>query len=234
MTPEDQAILALAQKIYLARNGEENDDTDEDLTAFIDQTINWVNQFIRELEVETDWNFSRTNNNTIATIQNTTDFSFDLPEGVRKLVFNSQRDLTIRQDGTVVSSFKLVNPNQISDPTDTWDTRPRATVLNNKVILSRPPLDTEVGGIITADTIDWLPDLTHEDVTLLDIVKPQELLVLGVLKNQVLSDIVQRGLTPTFTQKYNDLLQKCIAQNNESADADNADMENFGFVRGIW
>jgi hypothetical protein len=72
------------------------------------------------------------------------------------------------------------------------------------------------------------------DTTLLDTVTPIQLIVLGVLKNQILPDIVQGGLTPSFTQKYADLLQKTIQQNNESADADDADRDNFSNIGGTW
>lgn len=234
----DDRITALAQSIYQARHNQKNDVEGEDLTAFQNETIEWVNQFIPEIEKKADWNFVRTNDATIGTVTSGTTISYSLPTTVRKLVINPHRDLTIRQDGTIVSAFKLVNPNQTSDPTD-FDVRSRATQLKHKVIFSRPLTDTEVGGTIVADTIAYIPqmssDLAHTE--LLDIFDSypdiRQLFVLGVLKNQILPDIVQGGLTPSYAQKFDMYLQDCITENNASADADDVDRENFGWIGGV-
>lgn len=233
----DTKIAALAQDIYLARHNETNDVTDADLTAFLDQTIGWVNQLIPEIEKKADWNFVRTNDDTsIGSVTDKTTISYALPSDIRKLVINPHRDLTIRQDGTVVSSFKLVNPNQSYDPTS-YDIRDRATVLKRNIIFSRPLKDTEVGGSIIADTISYIPQLSHQDTSLLDLFDDnpdiRQLFVYGVLKNQILPDIVQGGLTPSFAQKFDAYLADCIAENNASADADDQDRDNFGWVGGV-
>lgn len=239
----DERITQLAQDIYLARHNQANDVTGQDLVDFQNQTITWVNQYIPELEKAkdatnktVDWNFVRTNDALLGTVTVGTTISYPLPAGVRKLVINPHRDLTIRQDGSIVSSFKLVNPNQISDPTS-HDIRSRATVLKRQVIFSRYLTDVEVNGSIIADTISFIPQLSHADVTLLDLLdlNPdiRQLLILGVVKNQILPDIVQGGLTPSYSQKYADYLADCIAENNASADADDADRENFGWVGGV-
>jgi len=221
----------------MARHNQENDAVGTDLVQFQNETIRWVNQFLPELEKEADWNFVRTNDDTsLGTVSVGTTISYRIPDTIRKLVISPFRDLTIRQDGTVVSTFKLVSPNQTVDPTD-QDVRSRATVVRRNIIFSRPLEDTEVGGNIVADTISWIPRLSHSDVDLLDILDEnldiRQLVILGVLKNQILPDIVQGGLTPSFTTKYTSLLQKCVAENNASADADNADRENFGWVGGV-
>lgn len=229
----DEYILEVAQKIYLARKNQKNDVTGADLESFIDDTIDWINQFLPELELEADWNFSRVNDNNIGTITSANTISYELPDDIRTLVYNYDRDLTIRQDGTIISTFKLVNPNQISNPND-YEVKDRATVIGNKLIFSRPLRDTEVGGSIVADSILKLPPLSRDDTSVLDIVQPQQLLILGVLKNQVLPDIVQGGLTPSFTQKYADLLEKCVKDNNMSSDASDFERENLAFVGGIW
>lgn len=232
----DDRITALAQDIYIARHNEENDVTD-DLDAFLNQTVSWVNQLIPEIEKKTDWNFLRTNDDTsIGTASAATGISYPLPSGIRKLVISPHRDLTIRQDGTVVSSFRLVNPNQGYDPA-VFDTRDRATVVNRSIIFSRPIKDIEVGGTITADTIAFFPTLSRDDASLLDIldVYPdiRQLFVYGVVKNQILPDIVQGGLYPAYAQKFDAFLADCIAENNLSADADDADHENLGFLGGV-
>jgi hypothetical protein len=234
-----ERITALAQDIYLARHNQTNDVTGDDLTAFLNQTMGWVNQFIPEIEKKADWNFVRTNDNTIGTVTNANVISYDLPVGIRKLVINYQRDLTIRFDTTIVSSFKLVNPNQSYDPSEPYDNRARATVLKRKVIFSRPLTTNEVGGTIVADTVSKIPRLSLTDVALLDILDDvnnddiRQLFIMGVVKNQILPDIVQGGLTPTYAQKFDRFLAECIKENNDSADSDNTDRESFGWVGGV-
>lgn len=231
-------ITALAQDIYLARQNRYNDVDGEDLAEFVDQTINWINQFIPEVEKEADWNFVRTNNDeSIGTISDAGIISYALPEDIRKLVVSPYRDLSIRQDNTTISTFKLVSPNQSGDPRDV-SIRDRATVLRRRVIFSRQLTDQEVGGTIVADTISWIPRLSQTDVDLLDLLDEnwdiRQLFIYGVVKNQILPDIVQGGLTPSFERRYANHLRKCVAENNASADADDVDRETFGFVGGVW
>lgn len=243
MTDEER-IIAFAQDVYLARHNQMNDATDEDLIRFRDETISWVNQLIPEIQKArdemgraVDWNFVRTNDDaSLGAVTTGTTISYNLPSKVRKLVVNPHRDLTIRQDGSVVSSFKLVNPNQAYDSSD-YDTRNRATVLKRKIIFSRSLTENEVGGTIVADTVAFIPQLSVDDTSLLDIFDEdpdiRQLFVLGVVKNQLPADIVQGGLTPTFSQKYDAHLADCITENNASADADDADRESFGWVGGV-
>ena len=205
----DEKIEALAQSIYLAKNNRYNDVDSSELTEFLDQSIDWVNQFTQELEYEADWNYLRTNRDLLGTVVDANSTTFNLPAAVRTLVISPYRDLVIMQDGAVVSTFALVHPNQINDPTD-YEVHNRATIINRKVILSRPLTDLEVGGEVRADTIAFMPQLSHLDVSLLDLVQPSQLLVLGVAKNATLPDIVQGGISPSLTQKYADLLQKAI------------------------
>lgn len=235
----DERIAALAQDIYLARHNQINDVTGTDLTDFIDQTISWVNQFIPEIEKKADWNFVRTNDNTVGTIVTPSVISYALPDGIRKLVIAPGRDLTIRFDTSTVASFKLVSPNQSYNTNEPYDNRERATVLKRKIIFSRPLKQIEVGGTIVADTIAKIPRLSHADVTLLDILDDEynddirQMFIYGILKNQVLPDIVQGGLTPSFSQKFDKYVNDCIAENNASADADDQDRESFAWVGGV-
>lgn len=227
-------ITAVAQSIYLAKNGRYNDvDDGAELTEFLEQTVDWINQFRQELELEAEWNYLRTNRNLIATIADVDVQAYPLPVGVRTVITSPYRDVVIENDGTVISTFTMVNPNQISNPADPY-TGDRATVINGNLILSRKLKETELGGELRADTIDNMPLLTMDDSTLLQIVKPQQLIVLGVAKNATLPDIVQGGISPSLTQKYNDLLQKAVAANNATAEALEVPTENFNFVRGVW
>lgn len=243
MTPQDTRILALAQSIYQARHNQKNDVTGTDLTDFLDQTIEWVNQLTAEVQTTidasgntVDWNHVRTNDAILGTIPDVSTLSYTLPTTVRKLVINPFRDLTIRYGSTIVSTFKLVNPNQTYDPRGA-EIRRTATVMNRKLILSRYPTSSEVTGSLVADTIGYFPQLSHTDVTLLDILDAdlnfRQLYVLGCLKNQILPDIVQGGLTPSFSGKYSQQLTACIALNKDSATASESDHEDFSPIAGV-
>ena len=82
--------------------------------------------------------------------------------------------------------------------------------------------------------MNYLPKLSETDVTLLDTVDPVQLIVLGVIKNQTLPDVVQGGLTPSFTQKYADLLAATKLENDWSSEPASNVGEDLGFVRGVW
>lgn len=233
----DTRITALAQDIYYARHNQKRDVTGDDLNTWLDETVIGVNQFIPELEKEADWNCVRTNDDTsIGTVTASTTISYPLPATMRKLVVNAHRDITIQQGGIVISTFKLVNANQPVDPNDR-SLSSRATVLKRKIIFSRPLNPTEVGGTIVADTIALFPRLARNNSDLLDLLDSnldiRQLMVLGILKNQILSDIVQGGLAPAFTVKYASLLKECVAENRESSAADDSDRESFAFISGI-
>lgn len=228
-----EELTNLAQSIYLATYNRYNDVTGDELTAFIAKTVDWVNQFTPELELEADWNYLRTNDNLISKVYNKTTQSYDLPDDVRTVVYSPYRDVTISFDGAVVSTFTLVSPSNIADPTNP-ETQDRATVINRKLVFSRPFKDEEVGGDIRCDTISFMPQLTTTDTTLLSLVQPKQLIILGVAKNTTLPDIVQGGISPSLAQKYNDLLKKAVMANNETAMAGEAPREDLSFIRGVY
>lgn len=226
-------ITKLAQSIYLAANNRYKSVSGTELDNWLAQIIDWVNQFTPELELEADWNYLRENSSVIATISDPDVQSYTIPTTIRKIVVSPYRDATIQFDGSVVSTFTMVDPDQIANPADP-STDDRATVINGKLVLSRPLKDTEVGGDLCADVIKKMPVLTTGDVTLLTTVKPYQLLVLGVAKNMTLPDIIQGGISPSLTQKYADLLQKAVEENNATAEAYETPGEDFSFVRGVF
>jgi hypothetical protein len=228
-----EEITALAQSIYLTMYNRYNDVTGQELTDFLNKTVDWVNQFTQELELEADWNYLRTNGNLISTVYDTSVTSYDLPEEVRTVVYSPYRDVTISFDGAVVSTFKLVSPSNISDPTNP-ETQDRATVINRKLVLSRQLREEEMGGELRCDTIDFMPQLSMTDTDLLAMVQPQQLIVLGVAKNSTLPDIVQGGISPSLAQKYGDLLKKAVMLNNETAEAVDAPREDLSWIRGVY
>lgn len=234
MTPQEQRILELAQSIALTRTSRYSDVEDEiERNEFLDQTIDWVNQYIQELELETDWNYVRENDRVISTSLVIGEHKVPLPEGVQRLIISSDRDISIVQDGTTISTFGLVAPNQIANPTNP-ETRDRATVVGRQVILSRPLTDQEAGAELRADAVNYIPRLSRDNVEMLDLVEPVQLIVLGVAKNWSLPDIVQGGISPNLAQKYNDLLQRAVARNNETSQAYDAYGDDFSYIGGIW
>lgn len=228
-----EELTALAQSIYLVEYNRYNDVDGEELTTFIAKTVDWVNQFTQELELEADWNYLRTNDALIATVYDPTIQAYDLPEDVRTVVVSPYRDVTISFDGAVVSTFSMVSPSNIADPTNP-DTHDRATVINRQLILSRPLTANEVGGEIRCDTISFMPQLTTTDTTLLGLVQPKQLIILGVAKNSTLPDIVQGGISPSLAQKYSDLLKKAVTANSETSAFMEVPREDFSFIRGVY
>lgn len=233
MTPEQTRILALAQSIALARAGRYRDVEDDELDEFLAQTVDWTNQFIQELEMEADWNYVRENNYGIDISLVEGSSTFFLPIEVQRLVISPDRDLSILQDGSVISTFRLVSPNQISNPSDHYS-GDRATLIGRNLVLSRPITESEVGGTLRADVVLYIPRLAMDNVEMLDLVEPQQLIVLGVAKNWSLPDIVQGGVSPSLTQKYADLLNKSVAKNNETAQAYEASGEDYSYIGGVW
>lgn len=232
MTPDEQRILDFGQQIYLAKTGNRRELSDQEETdGFIDNTISWVNQFLPELEAEADWIYSREFNSIIGTATN--DYRYPLAADVRKLPVSPYRDVTIRHDGSTVATFRLVSPDLISDPSEDYE-YDRATVVDRTLVLSRYLTEAEQAGDVVADIIKFIPRMKRDDTTCLDLVQPLQLIVFGVLKNQLLTDPVKNVLVPTVTQKYGDLLRKAVAENNATADANSMPRENMGFVRGVW
>lgn len=233
-------ITELAQDTYFSINGAENDDTGEDLTAFQNGFIRSFNMWIREYEGEAYWKVARTNNLVLATIADTTTFSFDLPAIYRTPVFDQNKELKIAlPDGTVISRFSMVNPDQTQVDIDSL--RPdRATFLDNgrlgggKIILSRAPRPEEVGAKIVLDVSKFFPKLTRTDGTVLDWIANNQLAVLGIAKNQTLSDVTKVTLSPSFAQKYTNELNKALNTNNASTEVDQAVVDDFSGIGGIW
>lgn len=243
MTDEEK-INQFVQDVYLTRYNRFLDDiTDEDGVAEVAKTIRWTNMFLDELERETDsdgrpinWSFVRENDVELGTV-NSGMQTFDLDDDVLRLVVDEERPLTISFDGAVVSTWEVVGPNQITKRS-TGDLGDRVTVVNRKLIFSRPAKDTEVGGTMIADVINNIPRLQDDDeitdVSTIDTVQPYQLLVLGVAKNATLPDIVQGGLSPSFVQKYGDLLDAVKRENQNSATADTAARDDYGYIGGIY
>lgn len=241
-------VPVFAQAVYLQTHGIENDVTGTDLTTFLNDTITWANFFASELELEADWKYLRTNNNNLGTV--TSSKTYTLDSTIRKPIYHPQRMLTIQQSGIVVSSWVLVDPDQIQDdpryPNNVTSgvalpqyppqaTAPQYAMVDNGVLtLSRAPYDYELGGTLIADTMAWIPELTLTSSTLLQTVTPPQLLVLGVSKNQLPPDLVRGGLATLIEARYDKLLAQAIHDNGGTSMDDESMPDDLGFVGGVY
>lgn len=226
------AITNFAQAVYLQTHGITNDVTGTDLDAFLNQTIIFTNMFASELELKADWKYLRTNNNQIGTISaNTTTYQLD--PSIRKPIYHPQRLLTIQQAGVIVSKWTLVDPDQIQNVT--YPYVPQYAMFDNGVLtFSRVPFDYEIGGTIVADTIQWMPQLSLTDSTLLTIVTPPKILVLGVAKDSLPPDLVRGGLATLIETRYDKLVGDAIQDNGGTSLDDQSAPDDLSFVGGTY
>lgn len=226
-------IRALAQKTYYTINGAQNDDTGEDLETFEDDFIIAFNLWKEEYEAEAYWNKLRVDDYELTTISNVTTYSFELPDDYRTPVFDENKYLKFVVDGTVIAKFKMVDPNQrqVDDDIQRPD---RATFVGRNIVLSRVPKAEEVGATVVLDVVMFMPELTRTDDSALDYLYNNQLAVLGIAKNNTLSDVTKVSLSPSFAQKYNNELNKALNINNASNEIDDMRGENYGNIGGIW
>lgn len=249
MTPLQQ-LQKFTQSVYLIIKGRYFDDiATEDGTTLVEQTVDWANMFIDELESETnpddtptDWKFKRVLDFNLGTVTQG-GASVPIPNTVDFVLTDENRYVQITQDGSVVSNWAVVAPNQITNRSNriTEDT---CTQIGKTLTFSRAFHDYEDGGTVTADVSAPLPPMTYTiatdgtlnptNIKLLTIVKPLTLLKLGVAKNASLPDIVQGGLSPSYAQKYGNLLAGAKARNNAGSIADEAQRDDLSGVRGVY
>lgn len=239
MSPTAQ-LKAFAQSVYLVIKNRYFDDIEgEDGVVFVNQIIDWTNQYLDELENIIDangnvvnWNWTRTNQLDLGQVTEG-DTTFTLPSGILAILPDQHRGAQITVDGVVKSRWGIVTPDQVYlDPSR--NNEPLISPMGTLLEFSRAIKDTEDGGTLSADVISSLPRLSLTNVRVLNTVKPKQLLVLGVAKNATLPDIVQGGLSPSYVQKYNDLLQAAITRNSASGRGETAERDNFSHVRGIY
>jgi hypothetical protein len=233
-------IQDLAQNTYFTINGAENDDTGADLTTFQNNFIRAFNLWLREYETEAYWHVARVNDYVLATIANTTTYSFALPTTYRTPVFDQNKYAKlVLADGTVIAKFKLVNPDQRQVDSD-YDRPDRATFIESgrggggNLVLSRVPRAEEVGASIVLDVVKMFPKLTSTDATVLDWIYNDTIASLGIAKNNTLSDVTKVALSPSFAQKYSNELNKALNINNATNEEDDDQRDDFSGIGGIW
>lgn len=227
-------ITKLAQKTYYTINGAQNDDENEDLVEFQNNFILGFNLWKDEFETEAYWNLARTDDYVLGTVSNTTTFSFELSDDYRTPVFDENKYLKfILPDGTIIARFKMVDPNQ-RQVDDDYERPDRATFVGRNIVLSRAPRAEELTAQMVLDVVQFIPDLTRTDDSALSFLPNSQLAVLGVAKNNTLSDLTKVSLSPSFAQKYSNELNKALNINNSSNEIDEMRGQNYGGIGGIW
>lgn len=233
-------IQDLAQDVYFSINGAENDDTGDDLTLFQNNFIRAFNLWVREYETEAYWHVARVNDFVLATIADTTTFSFVLPTIYRTPIFEQNKYLKfILADGTIISKFAMVNPDQRQVDSDI-DRPDRATFMEagrgggGTIVLSRAPKAEEVGAQMVLDVVKLFPKLTTTDDTVLSWIYNDTVANLGIAKNMTLSDVTKIALSPSFAQKYSNELNKALNINNASNEVDDMDRDDYSYIGGTW
>lgn len=239
-----EQLQAFTQSVYLVIKGKYFDDiAGTDGTTLINQTIDWCNMFIDELKMELNssgdpinWDFTRQNGVTLGTAtQGNASISWDDTE-FSNLIAEEGRYVQILQDTTVISNWAVVDPGQITNQKDRV-TEDMCALVGNVIVFSRVFKDTEDGGTIIGDITVPIPRMSTNNIDVLtgdNAIKPKTLLILGVAKNASLPDIVQGGLSPSYTQKYGDLLKSAIARTEASSRADKVASDDYGAVRGVY
>lgn len=235
-----------AQQVYLAiKNRYFDEDLDSaDGLVFLEQTADWLNLWLDELENVTDqngniinWKFARGVQTTIGTVATDDTSIAVVPTDILDLVAEPFRWAKITVSGSVQSQWGVVDPDQLNNNRwrEYWpDCEQALSLVNGNILFSRPIRSDENGGTLTADTVNSLTRVTDSDQSVISVVKPRQLMVLGAAKNNSLPDIVQGGLSPSFLQKYNDLLLGAMARNEATSRSDKAVRDNLGYIGGIW
>lgn len=240
MSPQKQ-LEAFANSVYMRIKNRPYDDLSSiDGQAYIAQIIDFANGFIDELEIEVnpngqpvDWKWSELLDAPLG-IATAGRSSITMPATYLNLIANESRYVQILQDGSPVSNWLVVSPNQITSQKRRY-TEPMVCLTGSGVLtFSRPFNANENNGSITGDVTTPFPRLSGSNVKIFNIVKPRELLVLGTAKNVSLPDIVKGSLSPALAQKYNNLLANTIARNAVSGSSDEIDREDFSGVGGVY
>jgi hypothetical protein len=247
-------LQAFAQSVYkMIKNRYYDDLTSADGQVFLQEVVDWANEFIDELEFEInsdgdpiDWIWVRQLGVTLGTASTGADsISFDTTT-YNNLITSTERFVQILSpiDGvTPIANFTVVAPNDQSNDSrrNTFDS---CTVVGGVIEFSRPFTTTENNGVIIGDATTYLPriqftlnsttgQIQATNVAAFSTIRPLTLLKLGTVKNAILPDIVMGNLWPNYVSKYNDLLTNAINRSEASAVAPTADYDDFSVVHGV-
>lgn len=247
-------LQAFAQSVYqMIKNRQYDDLTSADGQGYLAMTVEWVNQYIDELEYEItadgnpiDWIWVRQLNAALGTATTgNKSITFDTT-AYNNLITGTERFVQILSpiDGvSPIANFTVVAPDDISNNSNR-NQMDMCTLVGGVITFSRNFTANENNGAIVGDVTGYLPRIqtsTSSTTGLLvaintDIfktVRPVTLLKLGTVKNAILPDIVMGGLNPSYTQKYNDLLTNAINRSQDSGVSPTADYDDYSNVQGV-
>lgn len=245
-------LQAFAQSVYkMIKNRYYDDLNSVDGQVYLSQVADWLNEFIDELEYEVnsdgepiDWIWVRRPGVSLGTaVAGTNTITWD-SNAYNNLLSGGDRFVQVLNTaGSIVGQFAVISPSELSnDPS--LNREDYCTLVNGTILFSRNFSAGENGGTVIGDVSAYLPRvtttinatsklITATNVDIFKTVKPLTLLKLGTVKNAILPDIVQGGLNPAYTQKYNDMLQNAINRSEASSLAPTAYTEDYGAVRGV-
>lgn len=232
-------FIKLAQSVHLAVKNRYYDDIgSSDGQTYLDQVSDWVNQWLDEIETITDragnvvqWKFARSNNYNLGSVA-LDDTIITVPAGVETIVSVPTRYALIMLSGEIVSKWEVVDIDQIRN-VGRQDNR--VALVGEELFFSRAINEHEDTGEVFADVTLSLPriDEPNNEFSVLGMIKPKQLMVLGVAKNSSLPDLVRGGLSPSFLQRYQDLLQSAIQKNQYTSVSDEMGRDNMSYIRGV-
>lgn len=229
----EEQIYNLGQKVYLVLNGVYNDVAGAERTAFIDETIDWTNQYLDELALEADWSWIRENDSVLGTITNDDD-TIPLDPTTLRMVYDWKRAITMTKTDGQKTTWSLVKPNLLYNPAEGGVQQNRVAVVGRTLRFSRPFANSELGAVLTGDVIKRFPEVSRTNITAIEQVEPLQLLVLGIAKNQVLPDVVNNVLTSNYDVKYQRVLKRAIDLDGASTEQGELDSEDFSFIGGVY
>jgi hypothetical protein len=247
-------LQAFAQSVYkMIKNRYYDDLTSVDGQTFLQEVVDWANEFIDELEYEVnsdgepiDWIWVRNLGATLGTATTGgTTIDFDTTT-YNNLITSTERFVQILSpvDGvTPIANFTVVAPGDQSNNPQR-NTLDMCTLVGGVITFSRPFSSTENNGIIIGDTTSYLPRIQYNintttgkiqatNIGAFSTIRPLTLLKLGTVKNAILPDIVMGNLWPNYVSKYNDLLTNAINRSEASAVSPTADYDDFSVVHGV-
>jgi hypothetical protein len=233
-------MTSFAQSVYLGiKNQYFNNISGTDGQTFISQIVDFLGQYLDELETVTDsggqpvyWNFAKTLDYTLGTAT-LGQSVVGIDSSILNVVTSQHRQVKVVVGGEVITYWDVVSPNQLTSDTYSASYYDKVTIVGGSMYFSRTFNAQEDGGTILGDVITSLTRPSTSDDSVLSIVIPKQLLVYGVMKNASLPDIVRGELSPSFVQKYNDLLSQAILFNNASADSNTMFRDDLGNIRGV-
>jgi hypothetical protein len=244
-------LQAFAQSVNkMIKNRYYDDLTSADGQTFLSQVVDWLNEYIDELEYTLDsdgnpidWIWVRQPGTNLGTaVAGTNTIAWNSNQ-YNNLVTDGERFVQIiDSNGNPLANFSVVNPSEISN-VSSRNRDDLCALVNGQITFSRNFTSAEDGKTVLGDVTTYLPRVTTTgggstpisatNVNIFNTVKPLTLLKLGVVKNAILPDIVRGKLMPPYSQKHDELLQNAIQRSQSSSLAPTSYYSDYSDIRGV-